>query len=173
MARNVAPNNKGNSARAAAVHIDVSTVRFFALLHKGVIERRTKASGGYDLDEVRRSYIRHLRAIASGHGSGMADLAEARALLVREQTKMLERKNAVARGELVTVKAVACIIANEFSVIREGLLGIAETLCDSLAHQDRETVFAGINREVMEVLNELSDPEDVAQRAAQRRQRRS
>jgi phage terminase Nu1 subunit (DNA packaging protein) len=173
MAKNVVRTNKGKSARAAAVHIDVSTVRFFALLNRGVVERRTKASGGYDLDQVRRSYIRHLRAIASGHGSGMADLAEARALLVREQTKMLERKNAVARGELVTVKAAACIIASEFSVIRDRLLGIAGNLCDALAHQDRESVFAGINREVMEVLNELSDPEDVAQRAAQRHHRRS
>jgi phage terminase Nu1 subunit (DNA packaging protein) len=173
MARNVSPNNKGNSARAAAAHIDVSTVRFYVLLNKGVIERKTKASGGYNLDEVRRAYVRHLRAIASGHGSGMADLAKARALLAREQTRLLERKNAVARGELVSVKAVASIVISEFSVIRDRLLGIAGNICDALAHQDRESVFAGIYREVMEVLNELPDPEDVARRAAQRRQQRS
>jgi phage terminase Nu1 subunit (DNA packaging protein) len=172
MANKETPNKKGASARAAAEHICVSRVRFFVLLKKGVIERKDK-SVGYELSQVRRDYIEHLRKVAAGHSTGKLDLIRERALLARAQTEMLVQKNAVARGELVTVTAVASIVISEFSVIRDRLLGIAENLCDALAHQDRESVFAGINREVMEVLNELSDPEDVAQRAAQRRKRRS
>jgi phage terminase Nu1 subunit (DNA packaging protein) len=172
MANKEAPIKKGASAGAAAEHICVSRVRFFVLLNKGVIERQDK-NEGYDLSQVRCDYIRHLRSIAAGHSTGELDLIKERALLARAQTEMLTRKNALLAGEVVTVKAVVRILANEFSVVRDRLLGIAENICDALAHQDRESVFAGINREIMEVLNALSDPEDVAQRAAQRHQQRS
>ena len=164
MAKNGASVSKGASANAAARHLFMSPVRFFVLLNKGVIKRKDKAVG-YDLGEVRRTYIRHLRAIASGHSTGKFNLIRERALLARAQTEMLARKNAFACGELVSVKAVVRIVDNEFSAIRDRLLGIARTICDALAHQNRETVFAGINREVFEVLNELPDPKDMARRA--------
>ena len=162
MANNVAPPNKGKSVRAAAAHIDISRARFFVLVAKGVIER--KAACGYDLDEVRCSYIRHLRAVASGQGEGMADLAYARTRLVHARTEALERKNAVARGELVRAKAVVLVVTNEFSTIRDRLLGIAKKMSDQLVHQDRASAFAEISRELIKMMSELPNPRDVVKR---------
>jgi phage terminase Nu1 subunit (DNA packaging protein) len=56
------------------------------------------------LDEIRITYIRHLREMAAGRAAaGDLDLATERAMLAREQRIKIEMQNAVTRGELAPV----------------------------------------------------------------------
>src|SRR5262249_20765023 len=58
----------GKTVAEAARHIDMGTRRFYELLDDGVM---TPAQG-YDLEQVRRTYIRRLRKVAAGRGADPA-----------------------------------------------------------------------------------------------------
>jgi len=141
----------------AAAHIDLGDRRFRELIDDGVIERRPPSE--YDLEQVRVSYIRHLRKVAAGRGTKTdADLSTERALLTREQRSAAERNNAVARGQLVVIEEVARQVETEYGVVRQRLLAIPGKLADALDGMNREEREVAIAGEITEALNELHDP---------------
>ncbi|MGD0332452.1 MAG: hypothetical protein ABSA90_04255 [Xanthobacteraceae bacterium] len=144
----------------AARHIDLGERRFFELLDDGVIERKSPAA--YDLDEVRVTYIRHVRKVAAGRGAEKgSDLAAERAKLAREQTEIAARRNAVERGELVSIEEVGRQIEEEYGVVRQRLLAIPGTLADSLVSLDRASIESALHEAIKDALTELHDPTDL------------
>lgn len=148
---------RGRTAAEVAIHIDLSTRRIVDLLNEGVIERKERA--GYNLDEVRTQYIRHLRAVAAGHGeNGQQSLANERAALAREQRDSVAIRNAIARGDFVSLSEVRQINERIFSVIRENLLTLPGKLGDELANRERAEITERLETEIFEALNELAEP---------------
>lgn len=141
----------------AAAHIDLGERRFFELLENGTIERCRP--GEYDLDQVRVTYIRHIRKISAGRGAEKGiDLASERARLAREQTEAAALKNAIARGEYVAIEEVGRQVENEYGLVRQRLLAIPGKLADALNGLNREECEAAMMTEINEVLSELSEP---------------
>lgn len=144
----------------AAHHIDLGERRFFELLDDGVIER--KSAGAYDLDEVRVTYIRHVRKVAAGRGAEKgADLAAERAKLAREQTEAAALKNAVSRGEYASIEEIGRQVEAEYGVVRQRLLAIPGKAADSLVGLDRASVESALHKEIEEALTELHDAADL------------
>jgi phage terminase Nu1 subunit (DNA packaging protein) len=148
----------------AAAHIDIGPRRFRDLVDEGVFSR--SADGRYALDDVRVHYIRHLRKGVAGHGG--ADLAVSRAALAREQTASVSFRNAVMRGEFVSVQDVIEQVESNYAVVRQALLTLPGKLADTLANQDRAIVRAALEAEIIETLTELSQPSVIAERASGR-----
>jgi hypothetical protein len=162
------------SLAVAANHIDLSARAFNFLIEAGVIPRQSP-NVGYSLDEVRIRYIKNLRIRASGQGDGAANLAKARAALAQEQMEAAALRNAVTRGEYVSVADVVRIHTAELSVIRERFLSLPTPLAETLACGDpeKQTAFAtAIEAAVCEILEELSSSTAIAERAAERQKGR-
>ena len=85
------------SQREVADHLFVSPRRVRELLDQGII-RDLRSS---PMDQVRESYIRHLREEAAGRKSGVIDLTQERAKLAVEQSRNQALKNAELEGELL------------------------------------------------------------------------
>jgi phage terminase Nu1 subunit (DNA packaging protein) len=149
---------RGRTAAEAAVHLDISTRGFLELVERGIIPRPAKAN--YDLAECRKLYIRQLRGVASGHGDGAAgaSLTSERALLAKEQRETITLKNAISRGDFVSLTLIQKALMVIFSVIRERLLTIPGKLADALAMRNRDEIEAILRGEITEALDELHDP---------------
>ena len=151
----------------AAAHIDLGDRRFRELIEDGTLTRQPP--GEYDLNEVRVSYIRHLRKIAAGRGTKTdADLSTERALLAREQRESAVLRNAQARGQLVPIDEVGLQLEAEYGVVRQRLLAIPGKLADALEGLSREEREAALMAEITEALNELhaaADLDDAIARA--------
>jgi phage terminase Nu1 subunit (DNA packaging protein) len=153
------------SATDAARHIFMSERRFFELVNDGALTRQPV--GAYDLDEIRREYVFHIRKIASGRGGAEnGGLAAERTKLAREQTDAAAMRNAVTRGDLVSIEEVARQVESEYGVVRQRLLAIPGIVADSLVGRDRASIEAGLNEALAEALSELSTPGQVAADAA-------
>jgi phage terminase Nu1 subunit (DNA packaging protein) len=145
----------------AAAHIDLGDRRFRELIDDGVIERRRPSE--YDLEQVRVSYIRHLRKVAAGRGTKTdADLSTERALLTREQRDAAALKNAISRGEFVSIEEACRQVETEYGVVRQRLLAIPGKLADALEGMNREEREVAMAGEITEALDELHDPVDAA-----------
>jgi phage terminase Nu1 subunit (DNA packaging protein) len=145
----------------SAQHLFLSTTRFKELVEKGVIQR--KGTDGYDLDEVRKSYITYQRTVAAGRlkpTDSALDLSAERAKLAKEQTEAISIKNALARGDLVPTKAVAEFMTHDYSLVAERIQAIPGKLADKLASPEhpRHVVEEALRYEINEALNELHDP---------------
>ena len=148
---------RGRTASEAAAHVDLGVGRFTQLVETNVIPRQKTRS--YRLDDVRRVYIRHLRAIAAGQGSdGGTTLANERAALAREQTLTAQIKNAAARGDLVSLTAVQKRLIALLAIFRERILSIPGKMADPLSMRTREEIEPLLRDELYEALDELSDP---------------
>jgi hypothetical protein len=139
----------------AAAHVFISSTRFKQLIDSGVVERQPP--GCYNLDVVREAVFRQLRAVASARGTGIK-LADERALLSKRQRELVELKTAKLRGDLVEVEAVAEIIEQNYSVIRERLLAVPWLATDKCVGQDRDAIFEILKRLITETLGELYEP---------------
>jgi hypothetical protein len=152
------------SLATAAKHIDVTPRAFTDLLNAETVIRHA-ADEGYVLAEVRLQYIRHIRSIASGHGSAMAGLSAERALLAAEQREGIKLKNAQTRGDLISVQSVIAIVSRDYAILRERILSASGKIADSLAMRPRDEVELALRDELCEALRELSEPEAVAENA--------
>jgi phage terminase Nu1 subunit (DNA packaging protein) len=143
------------SSGAAAAHIFIGIARFRELIEQGVITKQ--APGEYDLDVVRREAFEHLRRGKGGHGT--ADLSKERSSLAHEQTLAARFKNAVMRGDYVSLEELAKKIDVLVTVVRERILSIPGKVSDTLVGRfDREEIDLIIREELHEALNELSNP---------------
>jgi phage terminase Nu1 subunit (DNA packaging protein) len=148
---------RGRTAAEAAAHVDLGTRGFIDLVDRGIIPRAAK--GSYGLDECRRLYIRHIRAAASGHGdmAAGASLSSERALLAKEQREGMSLKNAISRGDFVSVVNMVRKLGATFSVIREKLLTLPGKTADSCEMRERSEIEDIMLAEITEILNELHD----------------
>ncbi len=96
-----------------ANHLDMSQPAVSDFLDKSGIDWHEVG-----LDEIRITYIRHLREMAAGRAaSGDLDLATERALLAREQRVKIEMQNAVTRGELAPVALIEEVLTKAASKV--------------------------------------------------------
>jgi phage terminase Nu1 subunit (DNA packaging protein) len=143
------------TAAEAAAHVFLGLRRFMELVEDDAITRQPLAA--YSLDAVREQYILHIRKIASGRGGGKdSDLASERARLAREQTETAARRNAIARGELVSVEEVGREIEHEYGVVRQRLLAIPGMIADGLVGLERYDLEKKLAEAIADALSELS-----------------
>jgi phage terminase Nu1 subunit (DNA packaging protein) len=151
----------------AAQHIDLSERRFRELLDTGAIARKPRDE--YDLGVVRRSYIRHLRKEAAGHGG--SDLAGARAKLARVQTEAMQLKTDIANGKFVEVASVGRILTTELLSFRENFLGLPGVMADVICTlcggdvQLRGRIEIALRDAVHELLQTISSAAEISLRA--------
>jgi len=149
---------RGRTAAESAAHIDIGVGRFMQLVETDVIPRQKSRS--YRLDDVRQVYIRHLRAVAAGQGAdGGVTLAGERALLAREQREAAMLKNAIARGEYVSLGAVQRAVEDHYSVVRERTLSAPGKCADRLTShcaEDRGQIMEILMEEARDALGDLS-----------------
>lgn len=151
-----------NTAGTAARHIFVSDARFQELLNDHVFPKQED----YDLAQVREYYIKWLRQKVTGRGSGLPGhsggatlvLADERAKLASAQWQAAEIKNAVARGELVSIEKMGQFVEDDYYNLRERLLTMPGKLADTLAGLSRSEIEQLIKTELLEALSELHDP---------------
>ena len=81
--------------------------------------------GGFDFDECRSKYIRHIRDVASGRGgSAGEELSKERARQAREAADAQAMKNAARRGELIEIDRVVVEYAQDLESMRGALMNI-------------------------------------------------
>ncbi len=137
----------------AASHIFVSGVRFRELQKLGVLPR----TDNYNLDEVRKAYIEHIRNVASGRGSqANLDLASERAKLAEAQRQGQNMKNMERAGELIPCDRIIPLVESQYSVIRERLLSIPGKTANSLVGKSRSEITTLLETEINQSLAELS-----------------
>jgi phage terminase Nu1 subunit (DNA packaging protein) len=145
------------SSGAAAAHIFIGIARFRELIEQGAITKQ--APGQYDLDVVRREAFEHLRRDRGGHGT--AELSNERAELAREQTASVKFKNAVMRGDYVSLEMIFKKAEVMFSVFRERILGIPGKIADALTMRTRDEIEIILREELYEALDQLTNPADL------------
>lgn len=147
MADVLAPVSSGQLARI----LGLTPRRVNQLAEAGVFPRLPR--GKYDLAQCVQAYI----ATVSNPRDGV-DLAEAKRRKTAAEAELLELRLATERRELVTVDAVADIVAREYSTVRSRLLAMPSKLAVIVAAEDGLAVCHGlIAAEVREALSELSD----------------
>jgi phage terminase Nu1 subunit (DNA packaging protein) len=152
---------RGASAAEAARHVGLSNVSFAKLLNDGVVERQVRTVG-YDLTVVRLACFKHLRSLAAGRGgvdSGEM-LSRERSLLAKEQREAVSLKNAISRGDYVSLAVVKSALVSTFAVMREQVLTLPGAIADSLAPfspNDRAQITDIIRDKVYELLEGLSE----------------
>jgi hypothetical protein len=94
----------------------------------------------------------------SGGKSQEAGLTEARAELAREQAASVALKNAVARGEFVSLAGVRREVETMLATFRERVLSIPGKVAASCEMRSRGEVEEIVRDELYEALDELSRP---------------
>jgi hypothetical protein len=147
------------TSAAAAKHIFISTSRFRDLVAGGVITHQP--NGKYDLAVVREEYIRNLQKVSAGRGGdGGAGLAKQRTRLESARTESVELKNAVSRGEYVSLLAVKAVLEKHYVVLRERILTMEGKIADELAAhsgKDRAAIMRILHDETFDCLSDLSN----------------
>lgn len=133
-------------------HLGVSQPAVAGLVRDGVF--MPAARGSYDLNACRLAYCAHLREQAAGRAGqpGAAlDLATERARLAAAQAEAQERKNAVERGELVSLPDITHAIVGLIEVTKTQLGRVGA----SVAHGDIK-LRRRIEGAIDDVLTDLS-----------------
>jgi phage terminase Nu1 subunit (DNA packaging protein) len=145
----------------AGKHICLEVARFRDLVAAGVIKRMP--SGGYKLDVVRESYIRHMQKVAAGRAAdGGESLSRQRARLATAMAERAERANQAEAGLLVEVASVVGTIEPLLVVVRQGLLNLPGICADALTPftaQDRGSISEILRKQVYQLLTHLSLPD--------------
>jgi phage terminase Nu1 subunit (DNA packaging protein) len=139
-----------------AAHLDCDREIILGYVTKGIIEKL--ASGKYDLDKCRNRVLAYLREKAAGRSG---DLTNERALLAKEQRDALVFKNALIRGDFVSLETIKKILIAMLAVIRERLLTIPGKMADACEMRLRAEIEAILRTEIIETLNELHDPDHI------------
>ena len=138
-------------------HLFVSMTRLRDLVGAGIIEHRP--NGQYDLDKVREQYIRNLQKVASNRGGESSSLSQQRERLTSAKVEAVELRNAVAKGDFVSLTLFSTKLETLFGVLRETALGLAGKISDTLsAHceEDRAQIYDIVSQEVNEMLTAMA-----------------
>ncbi|WP_114858432.1 hypothetical protein [Azospirillum brasilense] len=141
-----------------ATHLDLSDRSVRELLDKGVLPNARR--GALNLDQCRLAYIRHLREMAAGRGTGPSadDLTTERARLAREQADHYALKNAALRLELLPRADITRAVSAAFQIVRDRLTSLPAQLAGPLARlSEPADVRVRLSDAVNGVLVELSE----------------
>ncbi len=141
-----------------AAHLDLSDRSVRELLDKGVLPNARR--GALNLDQCRVAYIRHLREMAAGRGTGPSadDLTAERARLAREQADHYALRNAAMRLELLPRADITRAVSAAFQIVRDRLTALPARLAGPLARlSEPAEVRARLSDAVNGVLVELSE----------------
>jgi hypothetical protein len=139
----------------AAIHLFISAQRFRDLLNIGVITRQPPDC--YDLDDVRREALMHLRMQASNRGAGET-LSKQRALLAKSQRELSELKTRQLAGQLIEIERVAEALETRYANVKERVLSMPGLLATNLVGLDRAAIETAIRNACIECLEELYTP---------------
>ena len=149
----------------AAAHICCSRSQFDQYLAEGVITRQP--SSNYDLDQVRREVLAHLRSVAAGRGGAAGSkLTQERTRLLAAKRRREERQDALEASRLVPFAPIRRFIENALRVTRDRLLNLPGELAYLLAGRPQEEVFSTLDGAVREALEEIASPEFATRAAA-------
>src|SRR4051795_4561003 len=141
----------------AAAHIYCSRSQFDQYLAEGAITRQS--SGKYDLDEVRREVLAHLRSVAAGRGgSAGSRLTEERTRLVAAKRRREERQDAIEAGEVVQLHLICRCLEQTLLGMRNRLLNLPGETAYLLALRPQAECYELMNDAVRAALEELADP---------------
>lgn len=141
----------------AAAHICCSRSQFDSYLAEGVITRQP--SGKYDLDQVRREVLAHLRSVAAGRGGAAGSrLTEERTRLVAAKRRREERQDAFEAGQLVQLESVCRCLEQSLVGMRNRLLNLPGETAYLLAVRRQEECFKVVDDAVRAALEEIADP---------------
>ena len=137
-----------------ATKLGINPSTFKDLVARGIIESR--AQGQYTYEEASKQYLDHLREVAAGRFSGDLDLGAERARLAKEQADAKEMENAIERGELVSIEAIAKEYEKQLTKLRTRMLALPNKIApEAHACSTAKEVQALIEMNIVEALNEL------------------
>jgi hypothetical protein len=149
----------------AAAHICCSRAQFDQYLAEGVVTRQ--ASGQYDLDQVRREVLAHLRSVAAGRGGAAGSkLTEERTRLVAAKRRREERQDAIEAGQVAQLALVRRDLERMLLVVRNRLLNVAGEIAHLIAMRPQAECYEVVDDAVRAALEEIADPAGAAARAA-------
>ncbi|MCW1988685.1 phage terminase Nu1 subunit (DNA packaging protein) [Bradyrhizobium diazoefficiens] len=141
----------------AAAHICCSRSQFDQYLAEGVVTRQP--SGKYDLEEVRREVLAHLRSVAAGRGgAGGNKLTDERTRLLAAKRRREERRDAFEAGQLVELESVCRSLEQTLVGMRNRLLNLPGETAYLLALRRQEECFQVVDDAVRAALEEIADP---------------
>lgn len=114
----------------------------------------------YDLERTVNGYVKHLREVAAGWGTGEKanQLTAERARLAKEQADAQALKNAKARGELVDAAEIERGWADLLRQVRARFLAVPPRLRQVLDLSPRDAEI--VDRELRDALSELGNADD-------------
>jgi phage terminase Nu1 subunit (DNA packaging protein) len=113
----------GSNKTQTAAHIDISTRHLNRLIGDGVLP--PMPDGGYDLDAIRVTYLRHLRSVAAGRGgTGEGDLTKARTELAKHQSERMQLKIAILKAEFCKISEADRVITAMFAESNDHLWNV-------------------------------------------------
>lgn len=141
----------------AAAHCFLDKSNFLRYVDSGIIERAER--GAYNLDEVRKAYIFHLREGAAGRlKTGPLDANQERARKDKELADKTALQNALMRQEIVTKGFFHRFMTEAFSRCRAKMLAIPSKLAPVVVHINSiSEAQAKLTEAVHDSLNELSE----------------
>ena len=147
---------------ALAAHLFCTRETISDYVENGVIAKLR--DGKYDVDECRKRVLRHLRDKAAGRlgGAEGASLSREKALLAKEQRETASLKNAMTRGDLISIRLIIKGFTGDLTVLRERLLTIPGKVADDLEGRTRAEIEEKLIDEISEALTALSDPRTYA-----------
>ncbi|MGX9429730.1 MULTISPECIES: hypothetical protein [Bradyrhizobium] len=149
----------------AAAHICCSRAQFDQYLAEGVVTRQP--SGQYDLDQVRREVLTHLRSVAAGRGGAAGNrLTEERTRLVAAKRRREERQDAIEAGEVAQLALVRRDLERMLLGVRNRLLNLPGETAYALAMRPQAECYEVLDDAVRAALEEIADPAGAAARAA-------
>jgi phage terminase Nu1 subunit (DNA packaging protein) len=149
----------------AAAHICCSRAQFDQYVSEGVVTRQP--SGQYDLDQVRREVLAHLRSVAAGRGGAAGSkLTEERTRLVAAKRRREERQDAIEAGQVAQLALVRRDLERMLLVVRNRLLNVAGEIAHLIAMRPQTECYEVVDDAVRAALEEIADPAGAAARAA-------
>lgn len=144
------------SKDAVARFLGMTSKNVDRLVKKGIL--KPKQGSLFSLADATRSYICYLR----GHNPETADFNEERAKLTRAKRQKAELELAVAEGSLHSSEDIEKVMTAMLVNFKSRLSALPAEESDWLAAaDDKVKIFKHLNGKVKEILNELSDFEEV------------
>ncbi|KFI28171.1 DNA packaging protein [Paenirhodobacter enshiensis] len=139
--------------------LDISPAALTDLKKRGIAVHL--AHDCYDMRATVRAYTAHLRSTAARWGGEeqTESLTAARARLAREKADEAERRNAVARAELVAASDVLRGWTEILRQVRSRILAVPSRIRSTLPHLDATEIEA-LDRELRTALEDLAHAHD-------------
>lgn len=155
---------------ALAAALGISTQRLGQLIDDGTLEK--SGHGLIGLDQI-KPYCKRLSEAAAGRRSadGLVDPVAAKAKLTELQCEMLQLQIDQRKGELLEISAIQQQVGMAVSAVRQSFLSLPSRFRNSFPGADA-AVTTWIEREILDLLDQLSSSANAAVEDAQESARR-